>query len=80
MSFSYCHTVREPINHFSYHLIGTHGLIRYDRDGWHFELRSGCGTDYFPGADEKNFAGCITRSPVPWKAATRATCPPAVTA
>ena len=57
MSFSYCHTVREPINHFSYHLIGTHGLIRYDRDGWHFELRSGCGTDYFPGADEKNFAG-----------------------
>lgn len=57
MSFSYTHTAAEPINHFSYHLIGTEGLIRYDRDGWHFELRNGQGTQFFPGADEKNFHG-----------------------
>ncbi|HLK57962.1 MAG TPA: Gfo/Idh/MocA family oxidoreductase, partial [Chthonomonadaceae bacterium] len=57
MSFTYCHTAREPISHFSYHLIGTDGLIRYDRDGWHFEVRTPRGTDYYPGASEKNFHG-----------------------
>lgn len=56
MSFSYTHTAREPINHFSYHLIGTKGLIRYDRDNWHFEVRNEQGTQYLPGAGEKNFA------------------------
>lgn len=57
MSFSYCHTASEPIAHFSYHLIGTEGVIRYDRDGWHFELRTPHGTTFFPGSDEKNFWG-----------------------
>jgi predicted dehydrogenase len=57
MSFSYTHTAAEPISHFSYHLIGTDGLIRYDRDGWHFEVRTPHGTNYLPGHDEKNFAG-----------------------
>ena len=57
VSFSYTHTAKEPISHFSYHLIGTEGLIRYDRDGWHFETRNGQGTTYYPGADEKNFVG-----------------------
>jgi predicted dehydrogenase len=57
MSFSYCHTAAEPIDHFSYHLIGTDGLIRYDRHGWHFEVRNSHGTWYPGGADEKNFAG-----------------------
>lgn len=57
MSFSYTHTAKEPIAHFSYHLIGTDGLIRYDRDGWHFEMRNSEGTTYFPGSDEKNFVG-----------------------
>jgi len=57
MSFSYTHTAREPISHFSYHLIGTDGLIRYDRDGWHFEVRHGRGTDILPGASEKDFHG-----------------------
>ena len=57
ISYSYCHTASEPINHFSYHLIGTDGLIRYDRDGWHFEVRGSEGTHYLPGNDEKNFGG-----------------------
>jgi predicted dehydrogenase len=57
MSFSYGHTVSESLSHFSYHIIGTDGLIRFDRDGWHFEVRTPQGTQYLPGADEKNFAG-----------------------
>jgi predicted dehydrogenase len=57
ISFAYCHTVPEPINHFSYHLIGSDGLIRYDREGWLFEVRNSRGVWTFPGADEKNFAG-----------------------
>jgi predicted dehydrogenase len=57
MSFSYTHTAQDPISHFSYHLIGTDGLIRYDREGWRFEVRNGRETRFLPGADEKNFQG-----------------------
>jgi len=57
MSFSYCHTATDPVNHFSYHLIGTDGLIRYDRDGWHLEVRNSRGTEVLPGASEKDFQG-----------------------
>ena len=57
MSFTYCHTAAEPISHFSYHLIGTEGLIRFDRDGWHLEVRNQHGTSFPGGSDEKNFAG-----------------------
>ncbi len=57
MSFSYGHTVRDPLAHFSYHLIGTEGVIRYDRDGWLFEVRTRYGTHRLPGAGEKNFEG-----------------------
>jgi predicted dehydrogenase len=57
MSFSYTHTAKEPLAHFSYHLIGTDGLIRYDRDNWHFEMRTPHGTEYMQGASEKNFTG-----------------------
>lgn len=57
MSFSYTHTASEPLAHFSYHLIGTNGLIRYDRDGWYFEVRNSEGTQVLPGSDEKNFHG-----------------------
>ena len=57
MSFAYTHTAKEPLAHFSYHLIGTEGLIRYDRDHWHFEVRTPRGTEYIPGASEKNFTG-----------------------
>ena len=57
MSFAYTHTAKEPRAHFSYHLIGTDGLIRFDRDNWHFEVRNSHGTEYIPGASEKNFTG-----------------------
>ena len=57
MSFTYGHTVREPAPHFSYHLIGTGGVIRYDRDGYILEARTGKGTIRVPGASEKNFHG-----------------------
>ena len=57
MSFSYGHTAREPRSHFAYHLIGTEGVIRYDREGWLFEVRTRHGTHRLPGASEKNFEG-----------------------
>ncbi len=57
MSFTYGHTVREPRHHFSYHLIGTGGVIRYDRNGWILEARTGQETIRVPGGSEKNFGG-----------------------
>ena len=57
MSFSYCHTAREPINQFSYDLVGDGGLIRYNRDGYLLEARTGAATFRVPGASEKNFDG-----------------------
>lgn len=57
MSFTYCHTAREPINFFTYHLIGDGGVIRYDRDGYILEARGGDKTLHTPGASEKNFPG-----------------------
>ncbi len=57
MSFSYGHTALDPRAHFSYNIIGTEGLIRYDRDGWLFEVRTRRGTHRLAGASEKNFEG-----------------------
>ncbi len=57
MSFSYTHTAKEPINQFTYEIIGTGGVIRYNRDGWYFEVRNEKGTQILAGADEKNFTG-----------------------
>ncbi|WP_165864047.1 Gfo/Idh/MocA family protein [Capsulimonas corticalis] len=57
MSFSYGHTVRDPRAHFSYHIIGTEGVIRYDREGWLFEVRTKFGTHQLPGSSEKDFEG-----------------------
>lgn len=57
MSFAYSHTAKEPVDRFTYELIGTDGLIRYDRDGWRFDVRNEQGTFWLPGASEKNFPG-----------------------
>lgn len=57
MSFSYCHTARDPLSVFTYELIGTDGIIRYDRDGWRFEVRNSTGIHWFAGASEKDFTG-----------------------
>ena len=57
MSFTYGHTAKDPLPHFSYHLIGTGGVLRYDRDGYVLEARTGQETLRVPGASEKNFSG-----------------------
>lgn len=55
MSFSYGHTAKDPAPLFTYELIGTGGVIRYDRNGWLLEARHGQGNLVVPGASEKNF-------------------------
>jgi predicted dehydrogenase len=57
MSFSYGHTAKEPAPLFTYELIGSGGVLRYDRNGWLLEARHGQGVLRVPGASEKNFLG-----------------------
>ncbi len=57
ISYSYCHTAKEPISLFTYDIIGTEGVIRYDRGGKVFELRNAAGTTALQFAGEKNFLG-----------------------
>jgi len=55
MSYSYGHTAREPESSFKYELIGTDGLILYDRNSSRFELRNGEGTFAQTYHQEKGF-------------------------
>jgi predicted dehydrogenase len=57
MSFTYTHTAIEPISWFHYHVIGTDGVILYDRDGGRFEVRNHTETQHLPWSHEKNFTG-----------------------
>jgi predicted dehydrogenase len=57
VSFTFGHTAREPFPIFSYHLIGTGGVIRYERNGYLLEARHGQGTIRVPGTGEKDFHG-----------------------
>ena len=57
VSYTYTHTAHDPISHFTYQLIGTDGLIRYDREAGLFEVRHRDGTDLLPWSYEKNFDG-----------------------
>ena len=57
MSFTYGHTARFPAPQFSYDIIGTGGMIHYDRNGWLLEARTGTDKIVGQGASEKNFAG-----------------------
>ncbi len=57
IAFTYTHTAKNPINYFMYHLMGTDGVILYDRGAERFEVRNSKGTS-FPGwTSEKNFDG-----------------------
>ncbi len=56
ISFSYCHTCKNPVNLFTYDLIGTKGIIRYDRGSELFEMRNDKGLFTFDFSPEKNFA------------------------
>lgn len=55
MSFTYGHTAKEPVPLFSYDLIGTGGVIRYDRDGWSLTAHDGKGISTGPQSSEKGF-------------------------
>lgn len=57
MSFSYNATSREPRSHFQYELIGSDGVLRYNREEHSFELRNSHGTQWLAWHPEKNFAG-----------------------
>jgi predicted dehydrogenase len=57
ISYSYAHTARDVDPHFTYELIGTEGVIRYDRENRQLVVRNSQGTTHYPWADEKNFQG-----------------------
>lgn len=57
VSFSYTHTAKSPRSHFVYELIGTEGVIRYNREDRVFELRNSGGTRQMDWHEEKNFEG-----------------------
>lgn len=57
ISYSYAHTALEPEHHFIYDLIGTEGVIRYDRAKERVVLRSSAATENFSVRPGKNFAG-----------------------
>lgn len=57
VSFTYGHTSLEPRCEFEYEVIGTDGLIRYNRQGRYFECVTRHGTQYLNWTEEKNFHG-----------------------
>jgi predicted dehydrogenase len=57
VSYSYHHTTSERRAEFLYELIGTEGVIRYDRERRSFTLADASGTHELPFHREKNFAG-----------------------
>ena len=56
ISYSYCHTCQQPVNLFTYDLIGTKGVIRYDRGTKLFEMRNDKDVFTYDFSPEKNFA------------------------
>lgn len=57
MSFSYNATSKEPTSNFQYELIGTDGVIRWNREEHSFTVRNSRGTQHLPWHPEKNFRG-----------------------
>lgn len=55
ISYSYHHTSKNQRSEFTYELIGTGGVIRYNRETETFTLENGEGRQEFPFAAEKNF-------------------------
>ncbi len=56
LSFTFCHTAKEPFYHLVYDAIGTEGVIRYESAKSAVELRSSSRTETFPVKGHKNFA------------------------
>ncbi len=57
ISYSYHHTSRHKRAEFVYELIGTEGVIRYDREAHSFSMENGEGTSQFDFYGEKDFIG-----------------------
>ncbi len=57
VSYSYHHTAKKARSEFVYELIGTGGVIRYDRNRRLFAMENEQGSHEFPFHGEKNFAG-----------------------
>jgi len=57
LSYTYCHTSKEPVYRYIYDIIGTEGVIRYDGPANTLELRSSEKTETYPLARGKNFLG-----------------------
>ena len=56
ISFSYCHTANEPVNEFIYELIGTEGVIRYDRNQKSIIVHGKSESFELPHSDDLGFA------------------------
>lgn len=57
ISYAYTHTAQNRRSEFIYELIGTDGIIRYDREAESFFLENSSGRQEFPFAPEKDFVG-----------------------
>ena len=57
ISYSYHHTARNTRSEFVYELIGTEGVIRYDRAAGQFAMENGTGRHEFAFFPEKSFPG-----------------------
>jgi predicted dehydrogenase len=57
VSYSYHHNAKHMRSEFVYELIGTEGVIRYDRSRRSFTMENRRGSHDFPFHGEKNFAG-----------------------
>jgi predicted dehydrogenase len=57
MSYSYHHTAKAPQAEFVYEIIGTDGVIRYDRERRSFRMENGRGSKAFKFHDVKDFVG-----------------------
>lgn len=57
ISYSYHHTSKKPKAEFVYELIGTEGVIRYDRNARSFLMENTSGTTEFEFHEEKSFHG-----------------------
>jgi predicted dehydrogenase len=57
VSYSYHHTSKRMRSEFVYELIGTDGVIRYDRNRRSFKMENGEGSHDLPFSREKNFPG-----------------------
>jgi predicted dehydrogenase len=60
ISYSYGHTLKRHLSHFLYELIGTLGVIRYDREAKSFTMENAGGLTTLEFQPEKSFSGLYT--------------------